>query len=373
MSEQHLDKGLQSSRKVIAFTGGGSAGHVTPNLALIEHWLVDGGRAIYFGRKKSVEEELLSDHSDIPFLAVPSERLRRYFHWGNFKMPLIVVAGIVKAYFLMRRHRPALLFSKGGFVALPVVIGAWLNRIPVLIHESDGSLGLANRLSAPFSKVICLAQERAQMGIKHHDVRVTGSPLRRSFLNADSSRAIDRFGLNANRPLIVVFGGSQGAQKINEALWNALDQLLTQYEIFHVTGPDQCSQEADLSYQDRGYHQAEYIREGFADLLAQAWMVVGRAGANAVAELVALKKPALLIPLPSASSRGDQLLNAEAFVARGGGRLLSNEDLTSTQLIKELEIIQQNHTQHVQALAQQATQEGTEAIIQICHELILDR
>jgi UDP-N-acetylglucosamine--N-acetylmuramyl-(pentapeptide) pyrophosphoryl-undecaprenol N-acetylglucosamine transferase len=155
---------------LIAFTGGGSAGHVTPNLALIEAWESEGGSTIYLGRDQSIEAELLAPYSATPFFKVPSERLRRYFHWANFIMPIIVLWGVVRAAWVLRRTCFHLLFLKGGFVALPVVIGAWLNRIPVVIHESDGSLGLANRLSLPFARVVCVAQPRARSAVNHRDV-----------------------------------------------------------------------------------------------------------------------------------------------------------------------------------------------------------
>ena len=352
-------------RATIAFTGGGSAGHVTPNLALIEEWRRGGGEAIYFGRANSVESDLLADVDGVPFIKIPSERLRRYFHWGNFIMPLIVVWGTLRAAWSLRKHQPQLLFSKGGFVALPVVIGAWLNRIPVIIHESDGSLGLANRLSLPFTRVVCVAQKRASRAVKHQDVRVTGAPLRRDFLEAQPQKAQRLFDLEGAKPLLVIFGGSQGAQRINEAVWGALDALLETYEVLHVVGPEKSVKDFDHEYRDRGYHQHEYITEGFADLLASAHLVVGRAGANAIAELVALHKPALLIPLSSKSSRGDQALNADEFVELGGGVSLENELLTSETLCDSLVRLEANHNAHIASLSQLALNSGSAHLIQI--------
>ena len=336
---------------IIAFTGGGSAGHVTPNLALIDAWQRQGGEAIYLGRAESVESQLLADVDRVPFIKIPSERLRRYFHWGNFIMPFIVIWGTLRAALALRKHRPQLLFSKGGFVALPVVIGAWLNRIPVIIHESDGSLGLANRLSLPFTRVVCVAQQRAMRAVKHRDVRVTGAPLRRDFLEPQPERAGQLFNLEGARPLLVIFGGSQGAQRINEAVWSALERLLSIYEVLHVVGPDKRVTDYDQEYRDLGYHQHEYITEGFADLLARAHLVVGRAGANAIAELITLHKPALLIPLSSKSSRGDQALNAAEFVELGGGLTLDNDQLTSDKLCQALEQLEADHSTYTSSLS----------------------
>ncbi len=344
------DKDVVSTR-VIAFTGGGSAGHITPNLALIDVWSKRGGSAIYFGRRDSLEEQLLNDLPHIPFYRIPSERLRRYFHWANFIMPLIVLLGIIRSSWLLWRTRPLALFSKGGFVSLPVVIGAWINRIPVYVHESDGTLGLANRLSLPFTTTVCLGQSRALTRVKHRDVRVTGSPLRADFLNADPTRAIDRFNLSCDRPLLLIFGGSLGAQKINETVWESLPWLLERYEVFHVVGQGHLSTDHQERFNTLGYLQYEYVKEGFAELLAQAHLVVCRAGANAIAELIALQKPALLVPLSTHSSRGDQALNAEGFVDQGGGQTVINELFTKETLINLIENLEEHYSEHQQSLA----------------------
>lgn len=357
---------------LIAFTGGGSAGHVTPNLAVIERWRELGGEAIYFGRAESVEAELLADVEGVAFFRVPSERLRRYFHWGNFVMPFIVVWGVIRAAWTLRAQRPQALFSKGGFVALPVVIGAWINRIPVVIHESDGTLGLANRLSLPFTRVVCCAQARAQRGIKHHDIRVTGAPLRSAFFTSSAERARARFELKATRPLLMIFGGSQGARRINEAVWGALETLAERYEVFHVTGPGHVSEEHNVTFgESSGYQQHEYVSEGFADLLRCAHLVVGRAGANSVAELIALHQPALLIPLSTQSSRGDQALNAEEFVSLGGGRSLTNEQLSPETLIEALTSLERDHDQHVSALSSLPMSDGGARLVELLRSLTL--
>ncbi len=354
---------------LIAFTGGGSAGHVTPNLALINAWSEQGGQSMYIGRAESVESSLLEDYDQVHFYSIPSERLRRYFHWGNFIMPFIVIIGILKSIWLLSQKRPKLVFSKGGFVALPVVIGAWFNRIPVLIHESDGSLGLANRLSLPFAKIVCLGQARAKPKIKHKDVRVTGSPLRSDFYETSPQKAIEQFSLSQQKKLLVVFGGSLGARKINETIWASLEQLLENYEIMHVVGKGNTSQEHSQSFEGHDYHQIEYIREGFADLLGAAHLVICRAGANAIAELIALKKPALLIPLSSLSSRGDQALNAEDFIKSGGGQMIENESFEPQSLIHALNSLEASYNDHLNALCQNPQSNSTQAIIDIFNSI----
>lgn len=354
--------------RVIAFTGGGSAGHVTPNLALIELWRRQGGEAIYIGRRDSVESELLRDIVGVSFYPVPSERLRRYFHWGNFVMPFIVLWGIIIATSVLRKHKPIALFSKGGFVSLPVVIAAWINRIPVIVHESDGSLGLANRLSLPFCDLVCLGQEIAASRVKHPHVQVTGSPLRAEFFTADPQQAKKLFELRGEKPLLLIFGGSLGARKINETTWTALPDLLIRYEVVHVVGEQHDSPQMSETFLDKGYHQFRYIKSGFADLLSAAHLVICRAGANAISELVALKRPALLIPLSSESSRGDQVLNAESFCQMGGGLTISNEVLSPESLLEMIDRLESQYQAHQRALEQASSRDSAQQILDLIQE-----
>ena len=371
----------QSWRGVtVAFTGGGSAGHVTPNLALIEALRARGGEAIYIGRgaerlggelKPSVEQRLTEELEELPYYEIPSERLRRYFDWRNFSMPFTVLRGIWRAYQHLRALKPDLLFSKGGFVSLPVVLGAWLNKTPVVLHESDGTLGLANQLSLPFTKVVCVAQARARAATKHPFVAHTGTPIRQAFYEASAEAARERFGLSGSKPLLLVFGGSLGAQHINDALRGALSQLLEGYELFHVCGPGKVDPESLERYAERGYHQVEYVSEGFADLLSAARLVVGRAGANSVAELVLLKRPALLIPLPTQSSRGDQLLNAQEFEGMGFGKLLRDEQLSPESLLMKLAELEQGYETYVEAMSSAPSADGAASTLAVMRQVLL--
>jgi UDP-N-acetylglucosamine--N-acetylmuramyl-(pentapeptide) pyrophosphoryl-undecaprenol N-acetylglucosamine transferase len=352
-SFQQEDQWVDQPLGLIAFTGGGSAGHVTPNLALIENWQAIGGQAMYLGRAQSIEEELVRK-AGIPFFAMPSERLRRYFDWRNFLMPFQVLWGIYIAFKHLRSQKPKALFSKGGFVALPPVIASWLCGIPIFIHESDGSLGLANRLSLPFAKVVCFAQKTAFFNFvkqktktvnaslekqmtefevsKHQSAIFVGSPIRRAFYEADPKRAYLKYQLDPNLPLILVFGGSQGSAHLNTVVKKLRHQLLKTDQIVHVCGEKQ----VDLTLNDPHYHQLEYIHEGFADLLSAARLVICRAGANSLAELMVLKKPAILIPLSTQNSRGDQLINAQEFKSNGYGTYLENEALNEDTLLEAI-------------------------------------
>ena len=364
----------------VAFTGGGSAGHVTPNLALIEALYAQSGEAVYIGRgperkegalAPSVEQELTCTIEGLSYYEIPSERLRRYFDWRNFTMPFTVLHGIWRSYRHLKALQPQLLFSKGGFVSLPVVLGAWLNRTPVVLHESDGSLGLANTLSLPFTKVVCVAQARARAGVRHPFVAHTGTPIRRSFYEASAERAQAKFTLSGARPLLLVFGGSLGAAHINQALRACLDMLLERYEVFHVCGPGKVDLEAIERFSERGYHQVEYVSEGFADLLRAAHLVVGRAGANSIAELILLQTPALLIPLPTDSSRGDQLLNAQEFEEMGYGKLLRDEQLSAEALLHKLEALERSYVQHTEAMSQAPSADGALSTLAVMRQVVL--
>ena len=342
---------------------------MTPNLALIEALRARGGRAVYLGRDhapgaESVERTLVDAVGGVPFLALPSERLRRYFDWRNFTMPFTVLRGLWRAYRHIRAARPEALFSKGGFVALPAVVGAWLNGVPVVLHESDGSLGLAHRLSLPFARAVCVAQARARGGVRHKRVVHTGAPIRAAFLSARPEEARARFSLTGARPLLVVFGGSLGSAHLNAVTREALEALLARYEVFHVCGGGAVRADLAAAHEERGYRQAEYVREGFADLLAAARLVVGRAGANTLAELLLLRRPALLVPLPTASSRGDQLLNAEEHARAGFGLLLRDEELTAEELLSALERLEEGYAGFEQAMARSPHANGAEATLE---------
>lgn len=326
----------------VAFTGGGSAGHVTPNIALIEKLQERGDEIHYFGTATGIEHELISALK-IPYHTVSSERLRRYFDWRNFLTPFKVVSGLIAAILKVRQVRPDVLFSKGGFVSFPVVVGAWVNRIPVVIHESDLTPGLANKLSFPFATNICVGFKEAKAHIKAQDkVVFTGSPLRRALFEADPSRAIEAFSLDPNRPVIMVTGGSQGARHINEVVRQSLDALLELGQVVHLCGKGNL----DASMQDRqGYLQLEYVKERFADLMAASSVVICRAGANTLLELVQLERPSVLIPLSRASSRGDQYLNAKSFEEQGLAKLLPDEELDAERLIAATrQVIEQQAT-----------------------------
>ena len=318
--------------KRIVLTGGGTAGHVTPNLALIPRLQADGWDVHYIGAANSVEEGLVANLPGVTYHTVAVGKLRRYFDLKNFSDPFRVIKGVDQARRIIHRIRPDVVFSKGGFVSVPVVYGAWLNRVPVVIHESDMTPGLANKLSVPFAKAECCTFPEAVQYARGKGV-YTGTPLRAEIFAGDPQRGRERFGLTGSKPVLMVMGGSTGARAINEAVAAALPRLIANFQVLHLCGKGNLKVElTGMS----GYVQCEYLNEEMADAYACADVLLFRAGANALCEIQALKKPALLIPYPKEVSRGDQVLNAESFRERGFSRVLDQAELTPDRLVDEI-------------------------------------
>lgn len=314
----------QLSRSIL-FTGGGSAGHVTPNLALIKRFQEAGWDIKYIGSTQGIEKDIIS-RTHLPYFSITTAKLRRHLSAENLLAPFKVLWGIAEAFLLCHRMKPQIVFSKGGFVAFPVVLGAWLNRIPVVAHESDLTPGLANRMSFPFVKRICVTFPEGKTCFKDEQkIVVTGTPIRQELLQGDANKGRHFCGFDNNKPILLVIGGGLGSENVNQAIRNILPQLLQQYQIVHLCGKGK----TDSSFnQQVGYKQFEYLNEELADVFAAAQCVVSRAGANAIYELLALAKPHVLIPLSKKASRGDQLVNAAYFAKLGISTVIYEEQIT---------------------------------------------
>lgn len=316
--------------KKIVMTGGGTGGHVTPNLALIPRLQQDGWEVHYIGAANSVEQELVSQLEGVKYYTVAVGKLRRYFDPKNFSDPFRVIKGIAQATKIIRRIKPDVVFSKGGFVSVPVVYGAHFNHVPVVTHESDLTPGLANKLCLPFASAQCCTFPEAVKYAKGKGVH-TGTPIRPEVLTGNRENGLKRFGFTADTPVLMVVGGSSGAQAINECVRAALPKLSESFQILHLCGKGNFSEEHAGAH---NYVQCEYLNEEMADAYACSDIIISRAGSNALCEILALRKPALLIPYPAAASRGDQILNAESFRARGLSRVLDQKDMTVDTLVK---------------------------------------
>lgn len=330
----------------ILLTGGGTAGHVTPNIALIPRLQQLGYQVEYVGSARGIEGELIRPLA-IPFHTVSAGKLRRYFDWQNFVDVFRVLRGFLQALLLMLKIRPDMLFSKGGFVASPVVWAAWLFRVPVVIHESDMTPGLANRLSLPFAKTVCYSFPESEKYLPADKAQYTGIPVREELLNGDRDRGHALLNFEEDKPVLLVVGGSLGSEIINKAVRHALDKLLETFNIVHICGAGRIQETLASCH---GYRQYEYVGEQLKHIFAMTDLVISRAGATMLFELLALHKPNLLIPLSRKASRGDQILNANSFKTLGYSKVLQEEDINQKTLLRAVNALYENRADYASRL-----------------------
>ena len=347
--------------KKIILTGGGTAGHVTPNIALLPALRKSGYDISYIGSYNGIEKTLV-EQQNIPYYGISSGKLRRYLDIKNLTDPFRVLKGISQARKLIRKLRPDVVFSKGGFVAVPVVLAAGKLGIPVIIHESDMTPGLANRLCLRYAeKVCCNFPETVNMIPRGKGV-LTGQPIRQELLLGDKSEGLSLCGFDGSRPVLMVIGGSLGAVHVNDAVRAALPRLLERFNIIHVCGKGK----VDSSYDDTpGYRQFEYVDAELKNLFAAADIVISRAGANVICELLAMHKPNLLIPLPADASRGDQLLNAESFRKQGYSMVLEEKDIVGDKLFNSVCSLYDNRSRYIAAMENAGQGNAIDSIVKM--------
>jgi UDP-N-acetylglucosamine--N-acetylmuramyl-(pentapeptide) pyrophosphoryl-undecaprenol N-acetylglucosamine transferase len=329
------------TNKTIVFTGGGSAGHVTPNIAIINELDHQEWNIKYIGSKKGIEKELISK-INIPYHEISSGKLRRYVDFENVKDIFRVLRGCLEARKILKKLRPNLVFSKGGFVSVPVIVAARSLGIPIFIHESDMTPGLANKISQRFATKIFTSFEETEKFFPKNQTKAIGSPIRKEILNGSPEQGRHFLGFHQKLPVLTIMGGSLGAKKINEAVRESIHDLTSKYQIVHLCGKGNVDQTlVGLP----GYKQFEYIHEELPDILAATDTVITRGGSNAIFEFLALKIPMLIIPLGRAQSRGDQILNAKSFEEKGYSLTLEEENLTKDSLKKTLESLERNRDQ----------------------------
>lgn len=329
----------------IVLTGGGSAGHVTPNLALVPELKRRGYDIHYIGSYDGIEKSL-AENAGLPYTGISTGKLRRYFSLKNLTDPGRVLKGCNQAARALRKIKPAAVFSKGGFVGAPVVWAAHRMGIPCVIHEADLTPGLANKMSfSSADRVICNFPETLKYLPEGRSL-VSGCPVRAELFTGNKQAGLDFLGFDGSKPLLMVIGGSLGAVAVNEAVWKALPELLADFNIVHLVGKGK----GDESVKAEGYRQFEYISGELPDIFAATDIVVSRAGANAIFEFVALKKPNLLIPLGTSASRGDQILNAESFEKHGYSKVLLQENLTPESLVREVRALHADPSPYVEAM-----------------------
>lgn len=350
--------------KRIVLTGGGTAGHVTPNIAMIPRLKELGYDISYVGSYDGIERKLIEELG-IPYYGISSGKLRRYFDVKNFTDPFRVMKGFGEARSLLKELKPDIVFSKGGFVTVPVVIAAGRLKIPVVLHESDMTPGLANKLCLSSATKICCNFPETVSALPAEKAIVTGTPIRQELLCGSRDAALAFTGLTGSKPVLMIIGGSLGAMAINDAVRSILPELLKDFEVIHLCGKGKL----DESLKDlNGYCQYEYIKKELADLFALSDVIISRAGANAICEISSLKKPNLLIPLSAKASRGDQILNAKSFERQGFSRVLEEEDMTSRSLLTAIRGICGNRQTYIDAMNASQHIDSIEHIVSILEE-----
>ena len=351
--------------KRIILTGGGTAGHVTPNIALLPGLKNLGYDIHYIGSYEGIEKNLIEQFG-IPYHGISSGKLRRYFSVQNFTDPFRVLKGFGEARKLIKSLKPDVIFSKGGFVSVPVVLAGKQCHVPTIIHESDMTPGLANKLSIPSATKVCCNFPETLTHLPKEKAVLTGSPIRKELLIGDRAAALKFCGLTDDKPVILIIGGSLGSVVVNNAVRAILPELLKDFQVIHLCGKGKI----DESLQNlKGYVQFEYIQDELKDLFALSDLVISRAGANAICELLALHKPNLLIPLSANASRGDQILNARSFERQGYSVVLEEEELTSSVLLDAVLKLYREKDAYIKAMQQSKQQDSVQTILDLIQEV----
>lgn len=351
--------------KKIVMTGGGTAGHVTPNIALLPALRAEGYDISYIGSYEGIEKGLIEDQK-IPYYGIASGKLRRYFDPKNFSDPFKVLKGYHQSVKLLKKLKPDVVFSKGGFVSVPVVLAARRCKIPAIIHESDLTPGLANRIAIPRATKVCCNFPETLSYLPEDKAVLTGSPIRRELLSGSAEAAFQLCKFKEHsKPVILIIGGSSGSRAINTAIRDLLPELVKNYNIIHLCGKGNLDSTLNAV---PGYAQFEYANQELADMFALASLVISRAGANAICELLALRKPNILIPLPASASRGDQILNANSFRSQGFSYVLDEEQLTNTTLLDAIEHVFHKKTSYLNAMEQSKMGNSIQTIIALIKE-----
>lgn len=343
-------------KKSIILTGGGTAGHIMPNLALLPEIEKNFEKIYYLGAKNSMEEKIISEYKNIEFIDIPTTKLIRKFTLKNLAIPFKLISSIHRTKKIIKTISPNVIFCKGGFVSVPVAIAGKMCNIPVISHESDKSMGLANKIILKFAKVVCTTfKDTAQVSKK---CVVTGTPLRKQIFTGNQDNIKNKFEYDKNKPFILFFGGSLGSRFINNLVEKSIFDLTKHYNILHITGKNNKN-----NIKIPNYYQVEFTNR-IQDFFACSDIVVSRGGANSLFELLALKKPMLIIPLSKAESRGDQIENAEYFSKHYMAETLYEENASTKLLLEKINHLNKEKQKIISAMSLDECQ-ANEKIVKI--------
>lgn len=358
----------------VLLTGGGTGGHVMPLVAVsrkIKELLNRENKSaefLHIGFEKL--DKSIMNSEGIQSKRILTGKLRRYFSILNavdfFKFPI----GVIQSFFIVNKFKPDVIFSKGGFVAVPVVYGSLCLKIPILTHESDSTPGLANKLIAKHADKIALGFKEAAKFFPQEKAVFTGNPIKK--LHGNKEKGLKRFNISEKKPIILILGGSSGARTINNVVVKALPMLLEHFSIIHQTGNEKFkSVNAETKkFQNQNYRCYPFFKEEYADAIAAADIVVSRAGASAIFETAYLNRPMFLIPLPLKASRGDQIENAKIFEKAGAAKVIQNDDLTPELLVSRLKEMISDKSQLSDMVQQAQKKVGADADLRIAEEII---
>ena len=315
----------------IVLTGGGTAGHIIPHLALFDDLKKHFDKVTYIGSAESMEEKIVKEKLNIPFFSVTVTKFDRGNLLSIFKIPKLLITGIKDADKILREEKPDVIFSKGGYVSLPVVLAGRRLNIPIVSHESDLSIGLANKLMKGSCKTICTTFEKTARKIGRKGV-FTGSPVRHDIVKG-KDESLKKLGIQTNKPILLITGGSLGSKVINDCVRESLGELIKNYYILHLTGKGNFNKGFDCF---RDYRQVEFTND-MPYFIGASDVVVSRAGSNTIFELALAGKPMLLIPLSKKASRGDQIQNAKYFRRKGYANMLLQEEMSPQRFVDEVD------------------------------------
>src|SRR5699024_5733703 len=344
----------------ILFTGGGTAGHVIVNLALIPEFKEKGWQVDYIGSYDGIENDLIQLLPGVSYHAISTGKLRRYMSIENFKDPFKVLKGIFQAWRIIGKKKPQVIFSKGGFVSVPVIIAAKLRGVPTVIHESDYTPGLANKLAIPFAKNVLTTFKETAEQLNKQKVNYVGAVVRDELFTGDVTEGLSLTQLTNEKPIILIIGGSSGSQRLNQIVRDNLDELLKDYQIIHICGENNI----DQSMNKTGYAQFGYVNDELKHLFKVADFVISRAGSNAIFEFLSLKIPMLLIPLPLSASRGDQIVNAKSFKKNGYAHVLRDEEMTVDSFLEAVNALVTEKDELLEAMSHYQSSRSKENVIQ---------
>lgn len=348
--------------KKIVFTGGGTAGHITPNIALIEQ--LDNYEIYYLG-SNGMEKDIVSKYKNIKFIEIPTVKFVRSLTPKNLLLPFKLIKSINKTKKILKEISPNIIFSKGGFVSIPVCLAGNSLNIPVITHESDLTIGLANKIIGRKAKYLCCSFKGTAEKFKRNSIH-TGSPIREKIFKGNKNHVLSKHNINATKPVILITGGSSGAQSINKVIQDNLDELCKKYTIIHLTGKKNYN--ANITHKD--YIQIDFANN-IEDYFASSDLVISRAGSNTIFELLALKKPMILIPLPKKQSRGDQILNANNFQSEGYANIINQEDLSLDTLLTKITETLNNKNYYINNMNKSKFTCGNKKLIELIEKTIL--